>query len=99
MTQQPRKLLEQVRDAIRQKHHAYSTDKTCVYRAKRFVPYHNKRPPLEMGEKEISEFLTCLAAEENVAPWTQNQALSALLLQYLCWLLDSSSRVSCAEIA
>jgi len=73
MTQQPKKLLDQVRDAIRLKHYAYSTEKTYVYWAKRFVLYHNKRHPLEMGEKEISEFLTHLAVEENVAASTQNQ--------------------------
>jgi len=82
MTQQPKKLLDQVRDAIRLKHYAYSTEKTYVYWAKRFVLYHNKRHPLEMGEKEISEFLTYLAVEENVAASTHNQALSALLFLY-----------------
>ena len=54
MTQQPKRLLDQVRDAIRLKHYAYSTEKTYVYWAKRFILYHNKRHPLEMGEKEIS---------------------------------------------
>ena len=73
MTQQPKKLLDQVRDAIRLKHYAYSTEKTYVHWAKRFVLYHNKRHPLEMGEKEISEFLTHLAVEENVAASTQNR--------------------------
>jgi integron integrase len=82
VTRRPKKLLDQVRDAIRVKHYAYSTEKTYVYWAKRFVLYHNKRHPLEMGEKEISEFLTCLAAEEDVAASTQNQALSALLFLY-----------------
>jgi integron integrase len=71
-----------VRDAIRLKHYAYSTEKTYVHWAKRFVLYHNKRHPLEMGETEISEFLTYLAVEENVAASTQNQALSALLFLY-----------------
>ncbi len=52
MTQQPKKLLDKVRDAIRLKHYAYSTEKTYVYWTKRFVLYHNKRHPLEMGEKE-----------------------------------------------
>jgi site-specific recombinase XerD len=75
-------LLDQVRDAIRLKHYAYSTEKTYVCWAKRFVLYHNKRHPLEMGEKDISEFLTYLAVEENVAASTQNQALSALLFLY-----------------
>ncbi len=64
------------------KHYAYSTEKTYVYWAKRFVLYHNKRHPLEIGEKEISEFLTYLAVDENVAASTQNQALSALLFLY-----------------
>ncbi|GAI31435.1 unnamed protein product [marine sediment metagenome] len=82
MTQRPKKLLVQVRDAIRLKHYAYSTEKTYVYWAKRFVLHHNKRHPLEMGEKEISEFLTYLAVEGNVAASTQNLALSALL--FLC---------------
>jgi integrase len=82
MRQRPKKLLDQVRDAIRLKHYAYSTEKTYVYWAKRFVLYHSKRHPLETGEKEISEFLTYLAVEENVAASTQNQALSALLFLY-----------------
>ena len=72
LTQQPLKLLDQVRDAIRLKHYAYSTEKTYVQWAKRFVLYCNKRHPLEMGAKEISEFLTHLAAEVNVAASTQN---------------------------
>ncbi|MCJ7620708.1 MAG: phage integrase N-terminal SAM-like domain-containing protein [Anaerolineae bacterium] len=82
MTQRPKKLLDQVRDAMRLKHYAYSTDKTYVYWAKRFVLYHHKQHPREMAEKEISEFLTYLAVEEHLAASTQNQALSALLFLY-----------------
>jgi len=48
--------------------------KTCVYSAKRSVLYHDKRHTLEIGEKEISEFLTYLAVQEHVAASTQNQA-------------------------
>ena len=82
MTQQLEKLLDQMRDAIRLKQYAHSTEKTYVYWAKRFVLHHDKRHPLEMGEKEISEFLTYLAVEENVAASTQNQVLSGLLFLY-----------------
>ena len=71
-----------MRDAIWLKHYAYSTEKTYVYWAKRFILYQNKRDPQEMGEKEIREFLTYLAVEENVAASTQNQALSAPLFLY-----------------
>jgi hypothetical protein len=47
-----------VRDAIRLKRDAYSAERTYAYWTKRFVLHHNKRHPLEMGEKEISKFLT-----------------------------------------
>ena len=88
MKPRPRKLLDQactemcrsVRDAIRLKYYAYSTEITYVHWAKRIVLYHKKRHSLEMGEKENSEFLTYLAVEENMAASTQNQVLSALLL-------------------
>ena len=82
MTQRPKRLLDQVHDAIRLKHYAYSTEKAYVYWTKRFIFYHNKRHPKDMGENEIGEFLTHLAVEENVAASTQNQALSALLFLY-----------------
>ena len=54
MTQRPKKLLDRVRDAIRLKHYADSTEKTYVYWARRFVLYHIERPPLEMGEKAMA---------------------------------------------
>jgi len=78
-TPQPKELPDQVPDGIRLKPYACSAGKNYVYRAKRFVLYHKKRHSPEMGEKEISQLLTYLAAEENVAASTQNQALGALL--------------------
>lgn len=80
--QPPKRLLDQVRDAIRRKHYAYRTEKTYVHWVKRYVLFHNKRHPEEMGKPEIEQFLTYLAVEQNVAASTQNQALSALLLLY-----------------
>jgi hypothetical protein len=50
----PRKLLDQVRDAIRVKHYSYSTEKTYVYWIRRFILFHNKRHPGEMGTKEVT---------------------------------------------
>ena len=67
MTQQPKRLLNQARDAIRLKHYAYSTETAYVYWAKRFILYHDKRHRLE---EEISESLTTLAGEDNVAAST-----------------------------
>jgi len=67
--QRPTKLLDQVRDAIRLKHCAYSTEKTHVYWSKRFVLCHDKRHPQEMGEKEIKESLTYLASLSMNCRW------------------------------
>jgi integron integrase len=76
------KLLQQVRDVVRRKQYSIRTEQAYVDWIKRFVLYHNKRHPKEMGEEEMAEFLTHLARDRNVAPATQNQALSALLFLY-----------------
>ena len=65
-----------MRDAIRLKHYAYSSEKTHVYWAKRFVIYHDKQYPTEMAEKEISKSVTYLALEQQIAALTQKEALS-----------------------
>ncbi|PSB09903.1 integron integrase, partial [filamentous cyanobacterium CCP2] len=78
----PRKLLDQVRDAIRGKHYSYSTEKTYVYWIRRFILFHNKRHPNEMGAPEVTQFLTHLAVTEQVAASTQNQALNAIIFLY-----------------
>jgi len=78
----PRKLLDQVRDVIRMKHYSYRTEETYVQWIRRYILFHNKRHPNEMGVVEIEAFLTHLAVQENVAAATQNQALSALLFLY-----------------
>jgi hypothetical protein len=73
----PKKLLDQLRDAIRIKHYAYSTEKTYVHWAKRYVLFHNKRHPAEMGVPEIEAFLTHLEVDEHVAA-TYNRIFSML---------------------
>jgi integron integrase len=78
----PRKLLDQVRDVIRLKHYAYSTEKSYVDWIRRYILFHGKRHPKEMGVPEIEAFLTHLAVKEQVAASTQNQAFSALLFLY-----------------
>lgn len=78
----PKKLLDQLRDAIRLKYYSYSTEKTYVHWVRRYILYHNKRHPAEMGPAEIEAFLAHLAKEEQVSASTQNQAFSALLFLY-----------------
>jgi len=76
------KLLQRVRIAVRSLNYALATEKTYVYWAYRFIIFHNKRHPKEMGSKEVSDFLTDLAVKWDVAPSTQNQALCALVFLY-----------------
>lgn len=75
-------LLERMRDIIRAHHYSSSTEKAYVIWARRFILFHNKRHPAEMGEPEINAFLSDLAVKKRVSSSTQNQALSALLFLY-----------------
>ena len=78
---QPR-LLDRLRIAIRARHYSLRTEEAYVGWARRYVVFHNKRHPLEMGEPEINAFLSHLAVHGRVAASTQNQALCALLFLY-----------------
>ncbi len=82
MEPHPKKLLDQVRDALRLKHYSLRTEETYVDWITRFILFHNKRHPKDMANAEVEAFLTHLAVDLNVAASTQNQALSALLFLY-----------------
>ncbi|MGF1602931.1 MAG: phage integrase N-terminal SAM-like domain-containing protein [Thermosynechococcaceae cyanobacterium] len=82
MVERPKKILEQLRDVIRLKHYSYRTEQTYVDWAYRFIVFHDKRHPKDMGSPEIEAFLTHLAVQKKVAASTQNQALSALVFLY-----------------
>jgi hypothetical protein len=76
------KLLDQVRQTIRTRHYSVRTEKAYVHWIKRFIFFHNKRHPAEMGETEIGRFLSSLVTDLRVSASTQNQALNALLFLY-----------------
>ena len=78
----PKKLIDQVSEALRIKHYAYRTEQTYVDWIKRYIIFHKKRHPKDMGADEIREFIAYLATERKVAASTQNQALSAILFLY-----------------
>jgi integron integrase len=82
METRPKKLLEQVSEQIRLKHYSYRTEETYVQWIRRYILFHNKRHPKDMGVPEIEAFLGHLAVEGKVAASTQNQALSAILFLY-----------------
>lgn len=77
-----KKLLEIVSDKIRLRHYSYQTEKSYVGWIKRYIFFHNKKHPKDMGKVEIEAFLTHLAVERKVAPSSQNQAFNALLFLY-----------------
>jgi integron integrase len=82
MAPHPKKLLDQVRDALRLNHYSLRTEETYVDWITRFILFHNKRHPKDMGTAEVEAFLTHLAVDLTVAASTQNQALSAVLFLY-----------------
>ena len=78
----PPRLLDRVREALRARHYRRRTEDSYVAWIRRYILFHSKRYPSELGAPEITRFLTSLAVEGRVAASTQNQALSALLFLY-----------------
>ncbi len=76
------RLLDRVRVALRTRHYSRRTEEAYVAWIRRYILFHRKRHPAEMGAPEITRFLSSLAVDGKVAASTQNQALSALLFLY-----------------
>ena len=79
---QPPKLLDRMRAALRVRHYSLSTERTYIGWVKRFIYFHQKRHPAEMGAPEVEAFLSALATELDVSASTQNQAKHAVLFLY-----------------
>jgi integron integrase len=91
----PARLLETVRGCLRALHYSLRTEETYLHWIKRFIRFHGKRHPRELGAPEVAAFLSHLATEAHVAAATQNLALAAILFLYkevlavdLPWLKD-----------
>lgn len=76
------RLLDQVRQRCRVKHYSIRTERSYIDWIRRFIIFHSKRHPSELGAPEVEAFLTHLAVNRNVAASTQNQALAAILFLY-----------------
>src|SRR3990172_3946732 len=76
------KLLERVRETLRVRHYSRRTEKAYVGWIRRYIVFHGKRHPRQMGPEEVTRFLTSLAVDAKVSASTQNQALAALLFLY-----------------
>lgn len=89
------RLLDQVRELLRIRHYSIRTEQAYLQWIRRFILFHGKRHPTELGAEEVTAFLSHLAIKRNVAASTQNQALNAILFLYrevirirLPWLDD-----------
>jgi integron integrase len=78
----PKKLLQQVREAVRVRNYSPRTEQAYVAWIRRFVLFHKKKHPSKMGVEEVREFLNYLAVDREVSASTQSQALSAILFLY-----------------
>lgn len=89
------KLLDRVRHTIRLHQYSLDTERAYIHWIRRFILFHNKQHPMDMGKPEVEAFLTHLAVNRAVSPSTQNLALAAILFLYqkvleteLPWLDD-----------
>ena len=78
----PPKLLERMRIHLRTRHYSIRTEEAYIDWARRFIVFHGKRHPQEMGAAEVEAFLSHLAVDRLVSASTQNQAKAALLYLY-----------------
>ena len=79
---QPPKLLDQLRESLRVRHYSLRTEDSYLDWVRRFILFHGKRHPRDMGAPEVQAFLSHLAVDRRVSPSTQNQAKAALLFLY-----------------
>ena len=76
------KLLDQMKTIMRIKHYSLKTEKSYVHWVRRYIYFHKKQHPIQMGALNVQKFLSCLAVEQHVSASTQNQALNALVFLY-----------------
>ncbi len=81
-TPSPPRLLDQVRQVMRVRHYARRTEECYVQWVRRYILFHEKRHPRDMGAAEAGQFLTHLAVHGQVSASTQNQALNAIVFLY-----------------
>jgi integron integrase len=79
---QPTRLFNRIRECLRLKRYSYRTEQQYLGWIRRYILFHNKRHPRDMGADEVRAFLNDLAVARNVSATTQNQALAALLFLY-----------------
>jgi hypothetical protein len=74
---------DQLRTALRVRHYAIATEKSYCSWGRKFILFHKKRHPKDMGAPEVVKLLSHLAVNRTVAASTQNQALCAIVFLYI----------------
>ncbi len=74
--------MESIRQALRTKHYSFQTEKTYLTWIRRFILYNKKQHPKDMGEQEVTNFLTHLAVNRHVTSSTQNLVLCSIVFMY-----------------
>ena len=82
VSQDSPKLLDRMRAEIRLRHYSIRTEEAYADWARRYILFHGKRHPQDLGAEAVRDFLSHLASERKVSASTQNQAKSALLFLY-----------------
>lgn len=82
INRKPPGLLQVMRQKMRLARMSLFTEKNYIRWVRRFIAFHRGKHPRQMGANEITEFLSHLAADKNVAASTQNQALNALVFLF-----------------
>ncbi len=75
-------LLASLVEQMRLRHFSARTIETYVSWVVRYIKFHHKRHPRELGREHVQDFLSVLAIEANVSASTQNQALAAIVFLY-----------------
>ena len=87
------RLLELVRRRMRERRYSPRTIEAYLFWIKRYILFHDRRHPRDLGEPEVSRYLSFLATDRGVAASTQNQALAALTFLYDAVLRRPLSRM------
>jgi site-specific recombinase XerD len=74
--------MEVVRRRLRERRYSRRTEEAYTYWIRRYIIYHGRRHPRDLGESDVAEFLSMLAVEDKVSASTQNQALAAITFLY-----------------
>lgn len=74
--------MDECRSKMRTRHLAYRTEKSYLHWIKRYILFHNKQHPKNLGNAQVIQFLNHIADKLRCSPSTQSQALCALVFLY-----------------